>query len=129
MASAWAPETIRWQQTGPDGNRLCELGRFEMGGEVNAVAQFLPAGTWHPPYRVDRPIWIFVAEGAFCIGRGEVVATRSLGEYPAGSMIEIPADIPHFDGCHEGTLIFTLAAEGTRLSFLQKRSRYFPNKD
>ena len=123
MINAWTPETIRWQETGLDGSRLSELGRFRMGVEVTAAAHFMPSGTWNPPYFVDKPMWIFVADGVLCVGKGEIVASRGLHEYPTGSLVEIAPSAPHFDGCHESTLIFTLAPEGTRLTYVKKPRR------
>ncbi len=107
---AWHPAKIDWQEIAPDGTRYSLLeGRRDIAGEAFTYAFFIPGGFWDRPHWHSATSRIFVVQGVLSLGTGDIFDPSKTIKYPAGSLLLVPAEVIHFDGSEENTLIFGTA--------------------
>jgi hypothetical protein len=105
----WTAESIDWQEIGEDGTRYALL-EGSRSADAFSYAFFIPAGFWDPPHWHSQDTRVFVVSGALWLGQGLVFDRSRLSRRTAGSFLLAPADIPHFDGSDEDTLIIGVAS-------------------
>ncbi len=65
----------------------------------------MTAGSRLPPHRHPDVRFVTVLTGTFLLGFGETFDAAALRPYPAGSLVVIPAGVPHFGQVSEGESI------------------------
>ena len=107
-AAAWTPQTIPWQEISPDGTKYALLEGSREGG-LFTYAFFLPSGFWDGAHWHSTDARIIVASGCLYLGHGEHLNTTQAKAYGAGSVLIVPAELRHYDGAKEATLIIGMA--------------------
>jgi hypothetical protein len=103
-------DRIPWQDIGPDGTSYALL----EGDKQDPVGGFsyllkLPAGAWDRPHWHTGPARLLVLRGALRLGLGTEFKPERAAAYAAGSLLHVPAEEVHFDGCETETLVFGVA--------------------
>ena len=115
----WAPETIRWDDTAPDGTRYALLeGRRDVAGQAFSYAFFLPAGFWDAPHSHTADARIFVVCGGLRLAYGAGFDRTATMAFGPGSYAVVPAGAVHFDGADEDTLIIGTAVGPWRTDYV-----------
>jgi hypothetical protein len=101
---------ISWQEIGADGTCYSLL----EGDRQDPLAGFsyllkLPAGTWDRPHWHTGPARLLVLRGVLQLGLGDDFKQDQALAYAAGSLLYVPANEVHFDGCDTETLVFGVA--------------------
>jgi quercetin dioxygenase-like cupin family protein len=109
-AADWHIDSIAWQEVAPDGTRYSLLeGVRDQAGVAFSYAFFIPAGFWDPAHWHTADARVFVAKGTLYLGYGDVMDKAKAKAFPAGSYVVVPANMRHFDGSDEDTLILGMA--------------------
>jgi Domain of unknown function (DUF4437) len=109
-AADWHIEAISWQEVAPDGTKYALLeGRRDTAGVPFSYAFFIPAGFWDPSHWHTADARVFVAKGTLYLGYADEMDKSKAKAFPAGSYVVVPANMRHFDGSDEDTLIFGTA--------------------
>jgi quercetin dioxygenase-like cupin family protein len=109
-AADWHVDTISWQEIAPDGTKYSLLeGVRDQAGVAFSYAFFIPAGFWDPAHWHTADARVFVAKGTLYLGYGDEMDKAKAKAYPAGSYVVVPANMRHFDGSDEDTLILGMA--------------------
>jgi hypothetical protein len=99
---SWDLESLEWQDIGTDGTKHSLLeGRRDTPGHGFTYAFFIPAGFWDPAANAR----VVVLKGTLDLGYGVEMDRSKLEAFPTGSMVLVPANAKHFDGCDKDTLI------------------------
>ncbi len=118
-AAHWTPETIAWDETGPDGTRYALLeGRRDVAGEAFSYAFFLPAGFWDSPHSHTADARVFVLSGCLRLAYGDSFDRGAAAGFVAGSFMVVPAGAVHYDGADEDTVIIGTAVGPWRTDYL-----------
>jgi Domain of unknown function (DUF4437) len=106
----WHIDAIAWQDIAADGTKYALLeGMRDMAGVPFSYAFFIPAGFWDPSHWHTVDARVFVAKGTLYLGYADEIDKTKAKAFPAGSYVMVPADMRHFDGSNEDTLIFGTA--------------------
>jgi hypothetical protein len=106
----WNPDNIVWQQVNRDGTRFALLeGVRDKPGVPFTYAFFIPAGVWDAPHSHAATVRVFVACGTLSLGYGKAMEPRKSRDFPAGSILLVPAGAMHFDGATRDTIIIGTA--------------------
>ncbi len=108
--TVWHIDSLNWQEIALDGTRYSLLeGVRDQIGVAFSYAFFIPAGFWDPAHWHTADARVFVAKGTLYLGYGDEMDKAKAKAYPAGSYIVVPANMRHFDGSDEDTLILGMA--------------------
>lgn len=118
-AAAWAPDEIPWERRAANGTRyaLLEGDRATPGGTFT-YAFAIPAGGWDGPHRHSTTARVFVAKGRLSLGYGDRPDRAKMRDYPAGSVLIVPAGAVHYDGAAVDTVIIGVASGPWSTSYL-----------
>ena len=117
------PDQVRWF-TPPyynDGRQRAQLfGDSGEGGTwIDRVK--IPGGARVLAHTHPQDELVTVIEGTWYLGEGAKFDSAKLKGYPAGSLIVIPAGIPHFVAAKEGTVVVQLSGIGKfQTNYLEK---------
>ena len=119
MKQSWNTHNLEWQDIGTDGTKysLLEGSRDQVGTGFTYAFQ-LPAHFWDAPHWHTADARVVVLRGTLYLGYGETFDHAKLKEYPAGSVVFVPANAVHFDGSLEETLIVGMAIAPWKTHYL-----------
>jgi quercetin dioxygenase-like cupin family protein len=103
-------ESIHWQDVSQDGTcyTLLEGDKQDPVGGFSYLLK-LPPGTWDRPHWHTGPARLLVLRGVLRLGLGDDFRPDRATAYAAGSLLHVPANEVHFDGCELETLVFGVA--------------------
>jgi hypothetical protein len=106
----WHIHAVVWQEIAPDGTKYALLeGQRDEAGVPFSYAFFIPEGFWDPSHWHTADARVFVAKGTLYLGYADNMDKAKAKAFPAGSYVVVPANMRHFDGSDEDTLIFGTA--------------------
>src|SRR5207248_3384263 len=108
------PDQVRWFTPSyyKDGRQ-----RAQLYGDSNGDGEWIdrakiPGGARVLAHTHPQDELVTVIEGTWYLGEGAKFDSAKLKGYPAGSLIVIPAGIPHFLAAKEGTVVVQLSGIG-----------------
>lgn len=120
LPMSWQPDAIPWQETYPDGTKYALLeGRRDVPGQPFTYAFFIPAGFWDAPHSHTTDARIVVVAGAMLLGYGDVLDKAQAQHYGVGAYLLAPANMNHFDGADEDTVIIGTALGPWTTTYLE----------
>jgi hypothetical protein len=101
---------IHWQDVSPDGTcyTLLEGDKQDSIGGFSYLLKMSP-GTWDPPHWHTGPARLLVLRGLLRVGLGDDFRIDKAATYAVGSLLHVPTNEVHFDGCDVETLVFGVA--------------------
>ena len=104
-----APDEIEWVPISPKlppGGLVSVLsGDPSVPGEPYVFRAKLPDGYSVPPHWHPSDENVTVIQGLFTLGFGERFDEEALREYPVGSYVTLPKDVPHFNRMKGETIL------------------------
>ena|SRR5271165_3325163 len=92
------PDNVKWEPVkGMTGLESATLwGDPDKAGGQYAIRYKLPDGFKFPPHTHPQSEQVTVLSGTFMVGVGDKVDAAKMLTLPAGSYVEVPANLPHY---------------------------------
>ena len=112
--SAVRPEDVEWRAFAafPPAARLAILVGDPTKPGPYVIRVRLPAGTKMMPHKQPEDRIYTVISGVFYIGLGEIFDEGKLMAFPAGSVVVLPGNQPHFHLARSGEYVTQVSAIG-----------------
>ena len=108
----YLPEDINWQPSPvlPGKVRIGAVVGDQTKPEPFVIRVKVPANTKIMPHTHPQDLVYTIISGVFYIGMGPTFDPQKLKAYPAGSVIVLPANAPHFHWAQSGEYVSQISA-------------------